>query len=317
MSLLRFVREVFVVLALAVIAMRATADSMPTKPTVHDPLVEVKRATIAIGWRDSTSGTALQASSLQIACSGFLYQHTPPEFMEGKSEPDATGSVYYWARIWVVTAAHCIRDRSEIIARINSKTGSTIIYEISANRWAIHPTHDVAVAGLSGPSGNTILNPAEEAQLLDTDIRTLTSRLAASKEQLLRFGLFEYTPVAIVGFPLGRHRSGLRNYPLVRGGRIAQIQGYLDGDPNHGTFLVAGSVFGGNSGGPVIIPKGTRSLDGSRQLSDNILVGLVSYGQVTMAPVRESLDLAGVAGMDAVHEVIHQLLARKNHQNSQ
>lgn len=310
MNLMGMARKACTILALSG-GIQAAAQEVRTEPSVQDPLADIKRATIAIGWRESSAGHANQVLPLFIGCSGFMYSYTPSEFVEGKSEPDAAGYVYHWAQIWVVTAAHCVQGKEKVIARINSNSGSTHFYEIPADRWAIHDDEDVAVAGLPTPSGNPGLTPAEEAQIRDTDIKTLTPEMFASRERLRQFGVFEYTPVAIVGFPFGRHRSDLRNYPLVRGGRIAQIQGYLDGDPNHRTFLVAGSVFGGNSGGPVVIPEGTMSLDGTSRLSGNVLIGLISYGKVGLPPVRESLDLAGVVGMDAIHEVIYQRLAEE------
>ena len=309
MSTVRTIRRACALLALSIVTVQANADVGRTEPRVKDSLETVKRATIAIGWREPSRSSTNQESPLLIGCSGFLYQYTPLQFAKGKSEPDSDGRVYYWAPIWVVTAAHCIRGKTKLVARINSRSRTTILYEIPFDKWTVHPSEDVAVAGLASPSGKRGFTPTEEAQILDTDIETLRAESTANRVQLRRFGIFEYTPVAIVGFPIGRHQSGLRNFPLVRGGRIAQIQGYLDGDPNHRTFLVSGSVFAGNSGGPVVVPEGTRSLDGTAKLSGNVLLGLVSYGQVLDSPVPESLDLAGVVGIDAVHEVIHQRLA--------
>ena len=59
----------------------------------------------------------------------------------------------------------------------------------------------------------------------------------------------------------------------MRSGSIAQIQGYLDGDPKHAGFLIDGSVFGGNSGGPAVVRKGTLNSEG-QAFSDTMLRGL-------------------------------------------
>ena len=128
------------------------------------------------------------------------------------------------------------------------------------------------------------------------------------RPQLAKLGFFEYTPVAIVGFPIGMIEGGLRDYPVVRSGRIAQITGYLEDDPGHRTFMVDGSVFPGNSGGPVVIPEGSPSLNGLYRLTGgSVLIGMVS--ERTFSPLlvgRENADLVGVVTMEAINEVVHQ-----------
>ena len=61
--------------------------------------------------------------------------------------------------------------------------------------------------------------------------------------------LSEGDEVFIIGFPTGFEKDN-KNWPVVRQGVLAQIQPYLQGKA--GIFLIDGSVFGGNSGGPVV-----------------------------------------------------------------
>ena len=113
--------------------------------------------------------------------------------------------------------------------------------------------------------------------------------------------------------------GNLRDYPVVRSGRIAQITGYLEGDPEHRTFMVDGSVFPGNSGGPVVIPEGTPSLNGQyRVTGTSVLIGMVS--ERTFSPLligRENADLVGVVTMESINEVVRQAASAAYHTKEQ
>ncbi|MCY3604280.1 MAG: serine protease [Gammaproteobacteria bacterium] len=286
---------------------------------MEDTLREAKNATVAIGHLDSPSGSPNAAASFSISSAGFLYAYTPPEFIQGKSEPDEQGNVYYWVHLWVVTCHHSIKNLSMPIVRLDSKSAGTAIYTIPANQWYAHPTEDVAVARLRLASADKP-TASSLTKLEDTDIVTFNSSSVALRQQLATMGFYEYTPVAMIGFPIGRIEGGGKNYPVVRSGRIAQIQGYVDGDPEHKSFLVDGSAFPGNSGGPVVIPGGTRSPKGEKVLSSTVLVGMVANSKVRLwkdqqsgqSVTAENLDLTGVVTMEAVHETISQVLAAAN-----
>ena len=244
---------------------------------------------------------------MEIVSSGFLYAYTPVESATGRSKPDEDGNVYYWAQVWVITCRHCIESIEHPIVRINSKTRGTITHAIPKQFWHFHPTEDVAVAPVrSHYEGDD--DKQSFSHLEDSDIRTLSPTNVAMRAELAKFGFFEYTPVAIVGFPIGMIEGGLRDYPVVRSGRIAQITGYLEGDPGHRTFMVDGSVFPGNSGGPVVIPEGSPSLNGRNRLTGGgVLIGMVS--ERTFSPLligRENADLVGVVTMEAINEVVRQ-----------
>ena len=93
------------------------ASNLPGKEAA-DPLQDIKRAVVAIGTLpNATSPSDDQlyydgaSVDFSVEGTGFLYSHTPLEFAEGKSAPDPkTGAVYYWARLWIVTCKHCVRD---------------------------------------------------------------------------------------------------------------------------------------------------------------------------------------------------------------
>ena len=287
---------------------------------MEDTLREAKQATVAIGRLTSPSPPASGMPSMSVESAGFLYAYTPPKFMQGKSEPDEQGQVYHWAHVWVVTCHHSIKNIPLPVVQVDAKSEGTVTYPIAAKHWHVHPTEDVAVAPFRLPSSAASPTLSDVATLGNIDVVTLGRASVASRQQLATMGFYEYTPVAMVGFPIGMIEGGKKNYPVVRSGRIAQIQGYVDGDPEHRSFLVDGSAFAGNSGGPVVIPGGTRSPNGGKVLSSTALIGMVAnskvrwwqYKQSGQTMTAENLDLTGVVTMEAIHEVIALALAAAN-----
>ncbi len=73
-----------------------------------DPLGEVRRAIVAIGklprelsLSDTRPHYDGADADFEVEGKGFLYEHTPIEFVESKSEPDReTGTVRYWSHMW-------------------------------------------------------------------------------------------------------------------------------------------------------------------------------------------------------------------------
>ena len=88
---------------------------------------------------------------------------------------------------------------------------------------------------------------------------------------------------------------------------------------NTATFLIDGSVFVGNSGGPIVVRKGTMNSE-NHALSHTVLIGMVSQAvQVetirddeSPSGVMENADLVTAVTMDSVNETIrsHYTLER-------
>ena len=125
MNALRMVRTVIAFFLISFVSVHASTEVTRTGHKVKDPLANVKRATVALGWWASSESQADETSSIRVDCSGFLYQYAPRAF---------------WTRVWVVTAAHCIQGKTQIVVRTNSKSGTTIFFEIPADQWFIHPS---------------------------------------------------------------------------------------------------------------------------------------------------------------------------------
>ena len=277
---------------------------------IDDPLHDVKKATVLVG--------EIANDKFEPLGSGFVYVHTPIQFATSKSEPDDKGDVYYWAQLWIVTCRHVLRDAQIPAVRFNNKNGGTDTYPIHPRDWWPHPTEDVIVAAL--PTTQTLggLPSDEEIAYVATerDLGTIDHRLTARRDQFKTMGFVERTAVSVVGYPDVMIEGGRKDYPLVRAGQVAQVQGFIDGDPAHSSFLIEGAFFHGNSGGPVVVPKGTWSLDRRRVLSDSVVIGMVSRKldaetQYETGETRtDTANLAQVVPMDAVDETIgHRLRA--------
>ena len=283
------------------------ANEVMGEQRVEDQLREVKLATVAIG-RPSGIEEGTPKGDMEIVSSGFMYAYAPHGLPPERSP------------IWVVTCRHSVfqdaTDGRVIAVRVNTTGAGRAVDRVVVRRWYVHANEDVAVALLRVPGTNAEiairdrLVPIESAGL---DVEPLGAGTTAFREDMVRLGFYEYTPVAIVGFPIGMIEEGSKDYPVVRSGRIAQIQGYIDSDPAHRSFLVDGSVFGGNSGGPVVVPKGTMS-QGLTVLTSTALIGIVSNrrvipilggsGGAATSGGFENADLTGVIAMEVVRELI-------------
>ena len=201
--------------------------------------------------------------------------------------------------VWIITCKHSVEDGTFIGVRLNTVTGSSLIYVTTASSWRQNRRDDVAVLKFQGWRN------------AEVDLAMFEYGQAADKEQLMSNEVYEGTPVVLTGYPIGMLRSAHRNYPVVQYGYIAQIQGYLADPPTHDVFLVGGAVFPGNSGGPVLVPGGTRQAV-TRYFTRGLLVGMVC-GQ-RLAPtvidklvsfeIKQSADLAQVVPMAAIHRAI-------------
>ena len=248
----------------------------------------------------------------KVEGTGFIYGYTPLEFAKGRSDPDPkTGTVYYWAMLWIVTCQHCVQDTPVVAIRIDTTDG-TRVYTIRASKWWMHPDADVAVTPFGLDSDTEPVPDEAAAEAFQPLVITSAGKEGtATRAQIERMGFWESTPVSMIGFPAGMIEGGRKNYPVVRAGTIAQMQGYLESDPEHRTFLIDGSVFVGNSGGPIVVRKGTMNSE-NHALSHTVLIGMVSQAiQVetiradeTPSGVMENADLVNAVTIDSINETI-------------
>jgi len=134
---------------------------------------------------------------------------------------------------------------------------------------------------------------------------------ALPHERIVNGDFSEGDEVFILGFPLG-WREASQDYPLVRHGMVAQIRGLANG--HHDTFLVDGTSFGGNSGGPVLTKAQIGSITGTPRIERVALVGMVAantnitVGGDTGPMIRENADLIIVEPVHRINETVELAL---------
>ena len=234
---------------------------------------------------------------MRKVATGFLYAY--PSL--GKQEEGESG-----LRLWLVTCKHVIQGVYEsgsngIMIRMNRsgdhRMQTFAIPPQEKTRWSFHPTQDIAVI------------PTSWKDLDSKGVQWQTfaaGRNALPREKVAQLGLSEGYEVFILGFPVG-WRRGRHDYPIVRHGILAQTQGWLNRE--HETFLVDGSGFPGNSGGPVVTKPQNITVAGINTVLEAGLIGMVSKGTIFhISPgnsdLAETADLIEVVPMEAIDESI-------------
>lgn len=242
---------------------------------------------------------------MREAASGFFYAFP----RSGKRDNDADG---FWP--WLVTCKHVIRDigggyrPDQMILRMNkAKHQDTQMFAIPLQEteddpsWHLHPTKDVAVIPITW----------EDLDKRGVQWRTFAAgRDAISRKEAVTLGLSEGDAVFTLGFPTG-WRPGRQDYPIVRHGVLAQVQGWLNED--HETFLVDGSGFPGNSGGPVITVLQSVKVVGGGHGSRAAMIGMVSTSKLFPIAtggqeLNESAHLIEVIPTEAIDETIESAM---------
>ena len=225
------------------------------------------KAVVSLGWINPRRQSQPHQELMSPHSTGFLYAY-PTEYRK-EIPPDGT----YHASFFLVTCKHVIEKQSQfnqLLIRFNNLDGqgmSTYSLDIHTGGslvWTLHPTADIAVLSLSA-------SKLDEAGVEWHYIARADSSLP--HEQILNGDLSEGDEVFILGFPMG-WREGRQDYPIVRHGMVAQIKGLANGD--HDTFVVDGSAFGGNSGGPVLTKAQAGSITGTSRIDRVSLVGMVA-----------------------------------------
>ena len=275
-----------------------------------DNLSHARRSTVYLGGVQSaklTPGRAFYRSEevqFSSQASAFIYAYpvrASKSDMNHQADinEDANQTLEY--DVWIVTCKHAVNQHALIGIRFNTITGGSVTYLSKAPWWKQDPHADIAILRFKGWRNQEI------------DLAMFVHGQAVDKERLVDNALYEGTPIALIGYPVGMLPSRVRNFPVVQYGYIAQIQGYLTADQIHDVFLVGGAAFPGNSGGPVLIPAGTPKAV-TNYFNRGLLLGMVCAqrlaptvtGQGTTGTVSQNAHLAQVVPMTEIHEAIEQ-----------
>ena len=231
-------------------------------------------------------------------------------------------------RLWIVTCAHVVdaieasQVGSQQLAHIevneSSEKGGIVPFSSHiATSWTRHPewvnrctklgpisqrsytADDAAVDVAVNPFQVSVrLMGVEGAGFIPAEHLT---KVQLSQTDPQNAPILEGTEVFVIGFPAGYY-TDVKNWPVVRTGVLAQIRPYLYGSAK--TFLIDGSVFGGNSGGPVVIGHQSKQMSGAEPPADGIrLIGMVS-GSVRDPITGENSDLGVVVPLDTINETV-------------
>ena len=223
---------------------------------------------------------------------GFCYFYVPD------TDPSTLGVVH------AVTCRHLFDGLPpEVSTHVSSNTVSGVLtHSAPIKDWVMHPSEDVAVL-----------------ELPFTDMKAkgartfvyLSSHAIVTRHNAYTIGAHEGAGVYMIGFPVG-WRPAPQLYPIVRGGMVGQIQGWTKGE--HGTILISGATYPGNSGSPVVLstPQQPEEPD---SLWVFYLLGMVSQSTLSPLPKNPALmetgDLTEVIPMNIVNEVAGAARASK------
>jgi len=239
--------------------------------------------------------------------SGFLYG--AKEFTEGVEEKPELQQY----SLWLVTNNHVAKVLKDPIIRFDTSTSGTPLQvslkDISlSNEWTYHSnsTLDVAVLRLDFQKLRNL-----NAQLSFFE----EGKSAATLSRLQDLGVREGTGGFILGFPLSLVEDTSGSV-IARKSIVARIRNaYANGSRK---FLVDGSSFPGNSGGPAIIHPELVVIEGTKPIQNAYLAGIVAsyvaYTDVAVSPqtnrprvvFEENTGLTNVFSVDCIDEAIFQ-----------
>lgn len=199
--------------------------------------------------------------------------------------------------IYVVTCAHLFHEMppsAHSTVRFNTRSG---LRNMIASRqdWMENSSADVAVLQLN----------AEFIRKQNIDVVAWGFDDIVTRENATPKGVFEGEEVFILGYPIG-WRPATLDYPIVRAGMIGQIRGWIDG--HHSSILVSGTVFGGNSGSPVILRPQPGGLEGTPVLTKLHVLGMVASYHMVSSPASpvtgENAGIMDIVPMDTIYSLI-------------
>lgn len=203
------------------------------------------------------------------------------------------------AYIYVVTCAHLFQGmprNAHTAVRFNTPTGVRNMIA-ACQDWIGHEWADVAILQLNA----SFINEQQISVVAWDATHIITRQTAANK------GVFEGEDVFILGYPIG-WRPATLDYPIVRGGTVGQIRGWING--HHNSILVSGTVFPGNSGSPVILRPQPGGMSGTPVVTEVHLLGMVSSYERVPSPEMpyggENSGIMDIVPIDIIYDLVNE-----------
>ena len=229
-------------------------------------------------------------------------------------------------QILLITNKHVLINLKVAYIKFNSaqdpKSKDYKIPLISRNGrpiWIGHPSITVDVAAM-------LLNPAflkAEGSIFEyfrSDEHIL------NKEKMIANGITEGDPIFVLGFPIGLVAKE-RQYVICRAGCLARVRDFLENRTNE--FLIDAPVFPGNSGNPVILCPASVAIQGTSNIGNANLIGMVKsyvpYKDIAISQqtqqariiFEENSGLAAVESVDSIIETVELVIKRVKNRDDQ
>jgi len=213
-------------------------------------------------------------------------------FIVGKPEKHKSDTKRKGYRLFLVTNRHVFVNEQIVYIKFNSADGERsrdypvpLIAENGKTRWIGHQDPDIDVAAIF--LSPTFLHAEKrEFNFIKSDIDLMTLN------QMRESNVTEGDRIVVLGFPMGMVTRN-RQYVICRGGVMARVRDYLDG--NGKVFLVDAALFPGNSGGPVILCPSLEDAEGKQSKSSARVIGIAKtvegYQKVAVS-IETDKDLA-------------------------
>ena len=249
---------------------------------LHSMILET---VVAIGTRGPNPGDEFKADS-----TGFLV------IVNGDDKNEESREMY------LVTNRH-VFERSVIGGNDNiyirfSATKKEMLLPLKFFKgllWMSHIDKDVDISVLS-ITGNMFDQFVKQA-------RWFSEELLLSTDDMEGKGIRTGDEIYALGFPMGISGDE-RNYPIARGGIIARLDAEILKN-NH--YFIDAAIYGGNSGGPVIVKPRNFGNNESPSIDIPYVIGVVS---ATLMVGPEYRNMGYVVPMERVKETIEHF--RKN-----
>ena len=222
-----------------------------------------------------------------------------------------------WWTNYVVTCRHVVEgkpaDKQPTQLRLNNTRGEAVWstdtdwgkWIFGEARYGEHP--DIALLNISGGASNEEVWGREGSLNLPASIGT-------GRERCRRLHIREGQDTVTVGFPEGAMpdlQGNSRQWPIVRSGTIARFGPYLAGITD--TFLIDGSFFPGQSGGPVWTGAQFGSEwpgeeDPNQEKRGNLLIGMAA--ETGLSSLGGTTGIGTAIGWTAIAKVMKRDISR-------